>query len=95
MSATILYDEGKDENLPIELRVCKAELDDASVVSVNGIKIEPIPVELGERSIEGDCVTVQASVLLKKLGKHFVKGINRFEIEMAGKTVEVILEVEL
>lgn len=95
VSATILYDEGEDENLPMELRVCKAELDDASIVSVNGIEIEPIPLKLGERAMDGDCETVQASVLLKKLGKHFTKGINHFEIMMAGKTVEVILEVEL
>ena len=95
VSATILYDEGEDENLPMELRVCKAALDDASIVSVNGIEIEPLPLKLGERAMDGDCETVQASVSLKKLGKHFTKGINRFEIKMAGKTVEVILEVEL
>lgn len=95
VSATILYEEGKDENLPMELRVCKAELNDASIVSVNGIEIEAIPLKLGERTMDGECETVQASVSLKKLGKHFTKGINRFEIEMAGETIEVILEVEL
>lgn len=95
VSATILYDEGEDEFLPIELRICEAKLEAASIVSVNGNEIEPIPLELGERAMDGDCETVQANVKLKELGKHFTVGINRFEIEMAEKTVEVILEVEL
>lgn len=95
VSATILYDEGDDDSLPMELRVCQATLLEANIVSVNGNEIEPIGLELSDGEIDGECETVQASVKLKELGKHFTAGINRFEIEMAGKLVEVILEVEL
>ena len=36
-----------------------------------------------------------AGVDLKALGKHFTRGINRFEVEAAGRRAEVLLDIEL
>lgn len=95
LSAAILYDEGEDDWLPIELRVCEGSLTDASIVTINGEGIDAIALELGERADDEDCETIQARIRLKDLGKHFVPGINRFGIDMMGTVVELILDVEL
>lgn len=99
LAADILYDEmelgEKQETLPLNLRLCGQTLESAAVVTVNGQGISQIPVEIDAKSDEGDCDTAHASLDLKRLSKHFRKGINRFEIEAAGKRVEIVLDVEL
>lgn len=94
-----LYDEmdpeGKQETLPVKLRLCGNEIRSASVVTVNGQGIPPLELVLGEKESEGGCDVVRGTINLKKLTKHFRKGINRFEIEASGVRAEVVIDVEL
>ena len=94
-----LYDEmdpeGKEKTLPLSLRLRATEIDTASVVTVNGEEVKPIPLSLEAQKQEGDFTEVRGVLDLKKLAKHFRTGINRFEVEAAGARAEVILDVEL
>jgi hypothetical protein len=98
-SVNVLLDamdsEGKSNNLPIEIVHEGSTLSQVNVVTVNDEKIDPIFVELGRTNIDGDKRTVRGDINLKKLGKFFRKGINRFEVDVAGERVEVVMDVEL
>jgi len=95
----VLYDEidpdGKLRLLPMTVRLCGAALGEARVVAVNEQEIEPIPVVLGTPALEAGCTLVGAEVDLRELAKHFGRGINRFEVEIAGSRSEVVLDVEM
>jgi hypothetical protein len=95
----VLYDEtdpnGKDKTLPLKLEACGMPLTAAHVATVDGEEIPAIPLTLTAPTKDGDCTHVHATVDLKELGKHFRKGINRFEVEAGGKRDEIVLEIEL
>lgn len=99
LEAEVLYDEmdpsGKSKVLPLRLTDCDAGLGAAAVSSVNGKAIEPIPVVLGTVSSEGDCATAPGSIDLQRLGKHFGKGINRFDVSSGDASTEIVLDIEL
>ncbi len=95
-----LYDEmdesGKSPDLPVAMELCDAgPLETAAVVTVNGKDVPHLPLELGETTQEGECSASRAIVNLKRVGEHFVKGINRFEVEAGGARAEIVLDVEL
>ena len=94
-----LYDEmdpeGKDKVLPLSLRAKGSEISAACVATINGEEVESIPLSLEAQEEDGDYTLVRGTIELKKLAKHFRKGINRFEVEVADARAEVILDVEL
>lgn len=98
LSVQVLYDEmeqeGKSKSLPLRLEGCGIPLDEAGVSTVNGEAVERIPVLLGER-LDGECPAVHGTVDLDRLGKHFRRGINRFEVTSGGLSSEVVLDIEL
>jgi hypothetical protein len=67
--------------------------------SVNDKPIEPIPLTLTEQSTVDDATTAVGEVAVKVLGKHFQKGINRFQVaykdgeERVG--TEVLVEIQM
>ncbi len=95
----VLYDklaaEKKPKAVPVVLRSCETALDKASVVTVNDKPIEPIALELQEGKRENDCYVVGGEIPLKPLVKHFVRGINRFEVEAGDVRTEVIFSVDM
>ena len=99
LEIAVLYDqmdsEAKAKLLPMILKMCEGQVETANVVTVNDQQISPIPVQLGSRAIVEGCMEVQCDLDLKTVGKHFSRGINRFEIEVEGVRAEVVLEVEL
>jgi hypothetical protein len=99
LEVEVLYDDmdesGKSKLLPVELELCGAEFTQAAVVTINGAEVPPVPVQVTGLRTEGDCVLARGDVDLKQVGKSFRKGINRFEIEAAGRRAEVVLDIEL
>lgn len=96
----VLYDamdaQGKSKKLPVRLEACDgASPAGARVVSVNDGSIEPLPLQVGSLRDEDGCTLADATINLKQLGKHFTRGINRFEMEADGQRDEVILDIEL
>jgi hypothetical protein len=98
-AAEVVYDEmspeGKDKQLPLRLTQCGDGFASASVVSINEEPVAPVPVLVGMFTQEDDCTVVRGTLDLKELGKHFRKGINRFEIGSGERRSEIILDVEL
>lgn len=97
LEIVVLYDEmdpdAKIKDLPLELRMDAGEpIASASIVSVNGAEIEPMPLVIGESPAPG---IHRCTVDFKMLSKHFTRGMNRFEIEAGGYRAEVLLEIEL
>lgn len=95
----ILYDEIPEEGtikvLPLRLELCGEALGAASVVTVNDVEIEPIEITLTATVQEEDCSRALGEIDLKEIGKHFTRGINRFEVGFGSQTTEVLLEIEL
>jgi hypothetical protein len=86
----------KQEHLPLRISDCSNR--DASVyrvISVNEKPIEAIDIEMKESNVEGDCKVGLGVVSIKEIGKHFARGINRFEVESGEFRSEVILDIEL
>ena len=79
----------REEECAIHLRPIEGQ------VFVNGQEIKSFPIQLGERTMDGECELVDGNVDLERLGKHFRKGINRFEVEVGGDRAEIVLDVEL
>jgi hypothetical protein len=94
-----LYDEmdpdGKSQLLPVKLTNCRGDVVGAQVVTVDGKDITPIPVALGPATEADGCRTAHGTIDLKVLGKHFTKGINRFEVRAGEAIDEVVLDIEL
>ena len=96
--AQVLYETMgvKEEQLPVEIRRCGIVVGEPQVVSVNDKSLkEPIPVQVFSSRVNKNCVTYRTRIELKKLGKFFVPGINRFQIQSQDARAEVILDVEL
>jgi hypothetical protein len=104
LTVSILYEQLESEpeggaevkELPLRITIEGDSVDGARVVEVNGAPIEPIPITVGQtpEAKEG-WVTVDGTVNLKAIGKHFSEGFNRFTVEVGGFTDEVILDLEL
>ena len=66
---------------------------------VNDKTIEPIALELFDKATAADVTTAFAEIEIKKLAKHFQKGINRFQVaygdgqERTG--TEVLVEIQM
>ena len=89
---------GKQEvkNLPLRIRYEGETITGPRIVKVNDVAIQPIPITVGFKVTESDgSVTAEGSVNLKELGKHFTKGFNRFTVDVAGQTDDVVLDLEL
>jgi hypothetical protein len=71
------------------------EIRAVSVTAVNERPIDAIPVRLGAAQEARDCRAATGRVDLKALSSHFTRGINRFTVDAAGDTVEVVLDVEM
>lgn len=99
LNADILYErfdeDSKNPKLPIQLTLCGSPIGDAAIVSVNGREVKPIPLTLGEKSVDDDCQTVVGEVLMQDIAKNFQRGINRFEVQAGDQRVEILLDVEL
>ncbi len=65
------------------------------MVSVNDKEIPPIAIELAAVTQQGGCISASGQVDAEALGKHFTRGINRFDVQFGTRIAEVILEVEL
>ncbi len=95
LAVEVMYrSSGKERGLPLKVTRCGEQLAVASVVSVNGGAVPPIPLVLGPRERAGDCLVARGSVKIKALGKHFRPGINRFEVEAGEARTEVLLRIE-
>jgi hypothetical protein len=90
-------DEGRKEvkDLPMHLTVEGNVIGEARVVKVNDATIEPIPISVGEATVNEDGrIEADGTVRLKALGNHFTEGFNRFTIEVNGFTADVMLDLE-
>jgi hypothetical protein len=78
----------------------KGHLADPLVIdNVNGISVEPMPLEIvSSKNVDGTTEII-ASIRIKTLARHFQKGINRFEVAFihAGErtSVETILNIQM
>ena len=94
----VLYDgiTDKETHLPMEITRCGIVIGEPAVVTVNAVSLDaPVPVEVLSQAVVNQCVRYRARLELKKLGRSFVPGINRFEIQSQEDRQEVILDVEL
>jgi hypothetical protein len=84
--------EKKIKKIPLLIQVPEQELSKASIVSINGMKIYPVQIELvGEAEIEDG---YRAIADFRILSKYFTGGMNRFEVEVGEERAEVLLEIE-
>jgi hypothetical protein len=99
LSIDVLYDsidpEAKSKTIPFKITNFGQPIESASVVTMNDVAIEPIPLELAESAIDGDCTVAQGTIDLKVLSKHFRKGVNRFQIEVGDRRQEIVLDIEI
>jgi hypothetical protein len=91
----------KPKNLPIIIaHDIGKNVREVTIVRVNGMAIDPpLLAKISGTEKGEDDVTVHANVNIKKLFKHFVKGINRFDVKASfsdGSTEsqEVIFDVQ-
>ena len=62
---------------------------------VNDQSIGPVRVKLTDVLSEGGgCTSAEGRIQIGRLAEHFVRGINRFEIEAGTARTEIILDVE-
>jgi hypothetical protein len=102
-SAEFMLDEfvatKKPEAFKIRITKAGAMPGEFFIDSVNDKPIEPIPLKLLEQATVDDVTTAVGEVGVKVLGKHFQKGINRFQVaykdgeERVG--TEVLLEIQM
>jgi hypothetical protein len=89
----------KPEVFKIKITKTGALPSEFMIDTVNDKQIEPIPLKLTEQSVVDDTSTAVGEVEIKKLGKHFQKGINRFDVayrdgeERVG--AEVLVEIQM
>ena len=96
LQVSIVYDEldleKKIKKIPLLIQVPEQELSQASIVSINGMKIYPVQVEVvGEAETEDG---YRAVADFRVLSKYFTSGMNRFEVEVGDDRAEVVLEFE-
>jgi hypothetical protein len=98
LSAEVLYDEVQEDakELPLRLALCGADWQNvAAVTAVNDKQIPALSISLAAPEASDECSSARGVVDLKELSEHFTRGINRFTVESAGKTAEVVLDVEM
>ena len=100
LDASVLYDAmdstGKSKRLPIRLEGCDgASTSGARVVTINDQSVSGIELEVtSSRQQDGFEITV-GNLNLKDMGKHFGKGINRFQIEAGALGEERVVDIQL
>jgi hypothetical protein len=104
LTADVLLDDflvpnAKPEDFKIQITKQGALPTEFVIDSVNGKAVEPMPLTVIEsRVVDGNSLVV-ATIRIKTLGKHFQKGINRFEVafvENGDRTaVETILNIQM
>jgi hypothetical protein len=102
-SAEFMLDEflnsKKPEVFKIKITKTGALPSEFMIDTVNDKPIEPLPLKVTEQSVADDTTTAVGEVEIKKLGKHFQKGINRFDVaykdgqERIG--TEVLVEIQM
>ena len=75
----------------LSLRAPGGQVSRAEVTGVNGKPISALPVLL---TGTGDPGVTRGLVEFKALSKHFVPGMNRFDVRAGDMTAEVLLEIE-
>ena len=95
----ILYDEmkedAKDTNLPLLITAPNKVTDEIKVISINNVEIEHLSMTITSKESIDDNQIIMGHIDLKKMSKHFQKGINRFILKIGEQESEVILDVEL
>ncbi len=81
----------KLRELPLKITSETSTTEGATVDSVNGSTIEPIEVRIVGHE-EGHALGL---IDFKALSRHFVKGMNRFEVVVGDERADVLLEIEL
>jgi hypothetical protein len=102
-SAEFMLDEFLNTKKPeaFKIKITKTgEFPDEFVVdSVNDKPIDPIPLKLTQQSTDQDTTTAVGEVAVKALGKHFQKGINRFQVAYKDGNdrvgTEVLVEIQM
>ena len=102
-SAEFMLDEFLNTKKPkaFKIKITKTGAFPSGFVidSVNDKTIEPIALELFDKATADDVTTAFAEVEIKKLAKHFQKGINRFQVAygdgQARVGTEVLLEIQM
>ena len=102
-SAEFMLDEFVNSKKPevFKIKITKAGAlpSEFMIDTVNDKPIEPISLKVTEQSVADDTTTAVGEVEIKKLGKHFQKGINRFDVaykdgqERVG--TEVLVEIQM
>src|SRR5262245_33151385 len=91
--------EEKPKVFRINLSVDGALPKEFVIDTVNGNPVDPIPLAITQSSPGADGSTAVGEVGIKKLLKHFIKGINRFDVSYqddAGRhATEVILNIQI
>ena len=100
LDASVLYDamdsSGKSKRLPVRLEGCDgASTSGARVVTINDQSVSGIELDVTSSRQQDGCEITEGNLDLKAMGKHFGRGINRFEIEAGGQRQELILDIEL
>lgn len=102
-SAEFMLDEfvnsKKPEVFKIKITKVGAFPSEFMIDTVNDKPIEPISLKVTDQSVADGTTTAVGEVEIKKLGKHFQKGINRFDVaykdgqERVG--TEVLVEIQM
>lgn len=103
LDVAVLYDElekaEKPEKFAFSIKSPKSAQGPFSIDKLNGVAIEPLPLDAKSTGTEGDVATWRGEVEIKKLGKEFKKGINTFEVAttIEGERVakEVVLDIQI
>jgi hypothetical protein len=103
LSADFMLDDfvAQPKHAVMRIRVSKEGALPAKlfVDSINGARVDPIPVVLTNVAVSGGSASGVAEVQTAVLAKHFVRGINRFDLGYdqggARKETEVILNVQM
>jgi len=102
-SAEFMLDEfvntKKPEVFKIKITKAGALPGEFMIDTVNDKPIEPLLLKVTEQSVAGDTSTAIGEIEIKKLGKHFQKGINRFDVAYKDGQVrvgtEVLVEIQM
>lgn len=91
--------EEKPKVFRINLAVDGALPKEFVIDTVNGKSVDPIPLAITQSTPGAEGSTAVGEVGIKKLLKHFIKGINRFDVSYQDDTgrhsTEVILNIQI
>ena len=102
-SAEFMLDEFLNRKKPevFKIKITKAGAlpGEFMIDTVHDKPIEPLLLKVTEQSVAGDTSTAIGEIEIKKLGKHFQKGINRFDVAYKDGQVrvgtEVLVEIQM